>query len=186
METEGQWCDSNSRSKVCVKYAGPMELWNDALGTPCAGQRRRRWSHLRLSANTAMLSTACFLCVIGHRELLDIGLLFAPFARTCKSVPSLAAARSRSSIVASAARPAAARAVACARGLHQSHSGPASRYTPLATVLTVPSSRPTGARASQSGWPGPAARHPTPGLPGSASHPAAYLPRCGITQRVHS
>src|SRR6266446_10602080 len=77
--------NSNSRSKVCVKYAGPMELWNDALVTSCAGQRRRRWSHLRLSANTAMLSTACFLCVIGHRELLDIGLLFAPFARAFKS-----------------------------------------------------------------------------------------------------
>src|SRR5207244_1761810 len=61
---------SNSRSKVCVKYAGPMELWNDALVTPCEGQSRRRLSHLRLSANTAMLRTACFLCVIGHRELL--------------------------------------------------------------------------------------------------------------------
>src|SRR6266702_4654030 len=61
---------SNSRSKVCVKYAGPMELWNDALVTPCEGQSRRRLSPLRLSANTAMLRTACFLCVIGHRELL--------------------------------------------------------------------------------------------------------------------
>ncbi len=61
---------SNSRSKVCVKYAGPMELWNDALVTPCEGQSRRRWSHLRLSANTDMLRTACFLCVIGHWELL--------------------------------------------------------------------------------------------------------------------
>ena len=61
---------SNSGSKVCVKYAGPMELWNDALVTPCEGQSRRRLSHLRLSANTAMLRTACFLCVIGHRELL--------------------------------------------------------------------------------------------------------------------
>src|SRR5438093_11996419 len=63
---------SNSRSKVCVKYAGPMELWNDALVTPCEGQSRRRLSPLRLSANTAMLRTACFLCVIGHRELLPI------------------------------------------------------------------------------------------------------------------
>src|SRR5712691_11230680 len=61
---------SNSRSKVCVKYAGPMELWNDALVTPCEGQSRRRLGPLRLSANTAMLRTACFLCVIGHRELL--------------------------------------------------------------------------------------------------------------------
>src|SRR3989442_10418400 len=56
--------------EVCVKYAGPMELWNDALVTPCEGQSRRRLSHLRLSANTEMLRTACFLCVIGHRELL--------------------------------------------------------------------------------------------------------------------
>src|SRR5712691_4160554 len=64
--------DSNSRSKVCVKYAGPMELWNDALVTPCEGQSRRGLSHLRLSANTAMLRTACFLCVIGHRELLPL------------------------------------------------------------------------------------------------------------------
>ena len=62
--------DSNSRSKVCVKYAGPMELWNDALVTTCEGQSRRRFSPLRLSANTEMLRTACFLCVIGHRELL--------------------------------------------------------------------------------------------------------------------
>src|SRR5713101_7559031 len=61
---------SNSRSKVCVKYAGPMELWHDALVTTCEGQSRRRLSPLRLSANTAMLRTACFLCVIGHRELL--------------------------------------------------------------------------------------------------------------------
>ena len=61
---------SNSRSKVCVKYAGPMELWNDALVTTCEGQSRRRFSPLRLSANTEMLRTACFLCVIGHRELL--------------------------------------------------------------------------------------------------------------------
>src|SRR5712691_10465703 len=63
---------SNSRSKVCVKYAGPMELWNDALVTPCEGQSRRRLSHLRLSANTEMLRTACFLYVIGHRELLGL------------------------------------------------------------------------------------------------------------------
>src|SRR2546427_12202249 len=63
---------SNSGSKVCVKYAGPMELWNDALVTPCEGQSRRRLSHLRLSANTEMLRTACFLCVIGHRELLGL------------------------------------------------------------------------------------------------------------------
>src|SRR2546425_1260980 len=49
-----------------------MELWNDALVTPCEGQSRRRLSHLRLSANTAMLRTACFLCVIGHRELLGV------------------------------------------------------------------------------------------------------------------
>ena len=48
-----------------------MERWNDALVTPCEGQSRRRLSPLRLSANTAMLRTACFLCVIGHRELLD-------------------------------------------------------------------------------------------------------------------
>src|SRR2546426_7315623 len=61
---------SNSRSKVCVKYAGPMELWNDAPVTPYEGQSGRRLSHLRLSANTVMLRTACFLCVIGHRELL--------------------------------------------------------------------------------------------------------------------
>jgi hypothetical protein len=47
-----------------------MELWNDALVTTCEGQSRRRLSHLRLSANTEMLRTACFLCVIGHRELL--------------------------------------------------------------------------------------------------------------------
>lgn len=26
---------SNSRSKVCVKYAGPMERWNDAPVTTC-------------------------------------------------------------------------------------------------------------------------------------------------------
>src|SRR6266851_3643210 len=63
---------SNSRSKVCVKYAGPMELWNDALVTTCEGQSRRRFSPLRLSANTEMLRTACFLCVIGHRELLYV------------------------------------------------------------------------------------------------------------------
>src|SRR3989442_6863620 len=61
---------SNSRSKVCVKYAGPMEIWNDALVATCEGQSRRRLSHPRLSANPAMLRTACFLCVIGHRELL--------------------------------------------------------------------------------------------------------------------
>src|SRR5437899_1760624 len=47
-----------------------MELWNDALVATCEGQSRRRLSHPRLSANTAMLRTACFLCVIGHRELL--------------------------------------------------------------------------------------------------------------------
>jgi DDE family transposase len=47
-----------------------MELWHDALVTPCEGQSRRRLSPLRLSTNTAMLRTACFLCVIGHRELL--------------------------------------------------------------------------------------------------------------------
>src|SRR3989442_4235024 len=58
--------------EVCVKYAGPMELWNDALGTPWKGQSRRRLSHLRLSANTEMLRTACFLYVIGHRELLGL------------------------------------------------------------------------------------------------------------------
>src|SRR6266568_746051 len=63
---------SNSRSKVCVKYAGPMERWNDALVTPCEGESRRRLSHLWLSANTEMLRTACFLCVIGHRELLNV------------------------------------------------------------------------------------------------------------------
>src|SRR3989442_3914849 len=51
-----------------------MELWNDALVTTCEGQSRRRLSHLRLSANTAMLRTACFLCVIGHRELLAFAL----------------------------------------------------------------------------------------------------------------
>src|SRR5437773_7281039 len=55
-----------------------MELWNDALVATCEGQSRRRLSHPRLSANTAMLRTACFLCVIGHRELLgnmrDLGL----------------------------------------------------------------------------------------------------------------
>src|SRR5712691_4134897 len=62
---------SNSRSKVCVKYAGPMELWNDALVTTCEGWSRRRWGHLQLSANTVMLRTACFLCVRGLRELLD-------------------------------------------------------------------------------------------------------------------
>src|SRR6266568_1137412 len=61
---------NGQETKVCVKYAGPMELWNDALVTPCEGQSRRRLSPLRLSANTAMLRTACFLCVIGHRELL--------------------------------------------------------------------------------------------------------------------
>src|SRR5207245_1079078 len=66
---------SNSRSKVCVKYAGPMELWNDALVATCEGQSRRRLSHPRLSANTAMLRTACFLCVIGHRELLYCPML---------------------------------------------------------------------------------------------------------------
>src|SRR2546425_10870204 len=67
-----KWYITKSRQepKVCVKYAGPMELWNDALVTPYEGQSRRRLSHLRLSANTAMLRTACFLCVIGHRELL--------------------------------------------------------------------------------------------------------------------
>src|SRR5712691_5387213 len=47
-----------------------MELWNDALVATCEGHSRRRLSHPRLSANTAMLRTACFLCVIGHRELL--------------------------------------------------------------------------------------------------------------------
>ena len=61
---------SNSRSKVCVKYAGPRELWNDTLVTTCEGQSRRRLSPLGRSANTAMLRTACFLCVIGQRELL--------------------------------------------------------------------------------------------------------------------
>src|SRR5437667_5166802 len=65
--------------KVCVKYAGPMERWNDALVTPCEGQSRRRLSPLRLSANTAMLRTACCLCVIGHRELLkDVGKMKEP------------------------------------------------------------------------------------------------------------
>src|SRR5439155_27313564 len=49
---------SNSRSKVCVKYAGPMELLNDALVTPCEGRSRRRLSPLRLSANPGMLRTA--------------------------------------------------------------------------------------------------------------------------------
>ncbi len=73
--------DSNSRSKVCVKYAGPMELWNDALVTPCEGQSRRRLSHLRLSANTEMLRTACFLYVIGHRELLVSGEILALLRR---------------------------------------------------------------------------------------------------------
>jgi len=48
-----------------------MELWNEALVTPYEGQSRRKLSHLRLSANTEMLRTACFLCVIGHRELLN-------------------------------------------------------------------------------------------------------------------
>src|SRR6266571_5253766 len=32
---------SNSRSKVCVKYAGPIELWHDALVTTCEDQSRR-------------------------------------------------------------------------------------------------------------------------------------------------
>src|SRR5438876_7207383 len=50
-----------------------MELWNDAL----EGQSRRRLSHPRLSANTAMLRTACFLCVIGHRELLVMDCICA-------------------------------------------------------------------------------------------------------------
>src|SRR6266704_568579 len=70
--------DSNSRSKVCVKYAGPMELWNDAPVTPYESQSGRRLSHLRLSANTVMLRTACFLCVIGHRELLPVGCQQGP------------------------------------------------------------------------------------------------------------
>src|SRR5712691_10942876 len=72
---------SNSRSKVCVKYAGPMELWNDALVTPCEDQSRRRLRHLRLSANTEMLRTACFLYVIGHRELLVSGEILALLRR---------------------------------------------------------------------------------------------------------
>ena len=63
---------SNSRSKVCVKYAGPRQLWHNALVTACQGSSRRRLRHLRMSTNAAMLSTACFLCVLAHRELLWI------------------------------------------------------------------------------------------------------------------
>src|SRR5437773_5476406 len=51
-----------------------MELWNDAPVTPYEGQSRRRLSPLWLSANTEMFRTACFLCVIGHREFLDLNL----------------------------------------------------------------------------------------------------------------
>ena len=49
------------------------------------------------------------------------------------------------------------------------------------TVLTVLSSCPACARASQSGWPRSAARHPTPGMPGSARPPAACLLPAGRT-----
>src|SRR2546426_2180552 len=79
---EGWVYCSNSRSKVCVKYAGPMELWNDAPVTPYEGQSGRRLSHLRLSANTVMLRTACFLCVIGHRELLMKEPVSKPMSRS--------------------------------------------------------------------------------------------------------
>src|SRR6266852_9914018 len=61
-----------------------MELWNDALVTTCEGQSRRRFSPLRLSANTEMLRTACFLCVIGHRELLEHERLTAALALSHK------------------------------------------------------------------------------------------------------
>src|SRR5712691_9737753 len=81
VEGKSTYVFSNSRSKVCVKYAGPMELWNDALVTPCEDQSRRRLSHLRLSANTEMLRTACFLYVIGHRELLVSGEILALLRR---------------------------------------------------------------------------------------------------------
>ena len=47
-----------------------MELGNNALVASYEGQSRRRLSHLWLSANTEMLRTACFLCVIDHREWL--------------------------------------------------------------------------------------------------------------------
>src|SRR5437879_11086109 len=84
-----KWYITKSRQepKVCVKYAGPMELWNDALVTPCEGQSRRRLSPLRLSANTAMLRTACFLCVIGHRELLEAISHFTTGIELLKTLP---------------------------------------------------------------------------------------------------
>src|SRR2546425_7234351 len=64
-----------------------MELWNDALVPPCEGQSRRRLSPLRLSANTAMLRTACFLCVIGHRELLEAISHFTTGIELLKTLP---------------------------------------------------------------------------------------------------
>jgi len=85
--------------------------------------------------------------------------------------PSLAAARSRYAIVASASRPPPA-PLCVPEGCLSLIVGRllAARS---ATVLTVPSSRPACARAAQSGWPGAAARHPTPACPGApASRPA--------------
>jgi hypothetical protein len=49
------------------------------------------------------------------------------------------------------------------------------------TVLTVPSSHPACVRTAPSGWPRSAARHPTPGLPGSARPPAACVRSAGHT-----
>ena len=45
--------DSNSRSEVCVNYAGPMELRNDALVTACEGQSRRRLNQFYASYGQA-------------------------------------------------------------------------------------------------------------------------------------
>jgi hypothetical protein len=90
------------------------------------------------------------------------------------------AARSRSAIVASTARPAVARAACVPEGCSRLLAVCCSLHTRVqpsvaVTVLTVLSSCPACARASQSGWPRSAARHPTPGMPGSARPPAACL-----------
>jgi hypothetical protein len=88
--------------------------------------------------------------------------------------PSLAAARSRYSIVASASRPPPA--PPCVPEGWISLRADRLLATRSATVLTVPSSRPAWARAAQSSWPEATARHPT--LAGPVA-PASQRPACG-------
>ena len=57
--------------KSASNMLGQWNFETMPLSLTCEGQSRRRLSLLRLNANTAMLRTACFLCVIGHRELLN-------------------------------------------------------------------------------------------------------------------